>query len=65
MPKPVGALPKISSDGGVIQSALTAPAPDVFVNPAGPQAGGSSAPVLAALTPTRTEKLLFGRRYVA
>jgi penicillin-binding protein 2 len=65
MPKPVDALPKISSDGGVIQSALSVPAPGTFLNPVAPQAGGNAVPVLAALTPTRTEKLLFGRKYVA
>jgi penicillin-binding protein 2 len=66
MPKPVDALPKISSDGAVIQSALTTPAPDTFLIPNAPrQAGGGAAPAQAALTPTRTEKLLFGRKYLA
>ncbi|MFI1090891.1 penicillin-binding protein 2 [Streptomyces sp. NPDC020917] len=66
MPKPLDSLPKISPDGGVIQSALSTPAPDTFLIPNAPQqAGGGPVPALAALSPTRTEKLLFGRKYRA
>jgi penicillin-binding protein 2 len=63
MPKPVTALPRISADGGVVQASSTVPAPDAFWNPAVPHTGGGAPPVLAALTPTRTEKLLFGGKY--
>lgn len=60
MPKPVTALPKISADG-VVVAAKAADAS--FAGPATPRSGSGAAPVLAALTPTRTEKLLYGRKY--
>ena len=60
MPKPVTALPKISGDGGVVDAPV---APASFVGPVAPRSAGGAAPVLDALTPTRTEKLLYGRKY--
>jgi len=64
MPQPVTALPKMSGDGAAVtQAADTARFDDFFANtPAGGPAQ-DPAPVLAALTPTRTEKLLYGRKY--
>jgi penicillin-binding protein 2 len=64
MPQPVTALPKMTGDGAAVtQAADTARFDDFFANT---PAGGTAqdpAPVLAALTPTRTEKLLYGRKY--
>jgi len=67
MPKPVTALPKISGDGAALaQDAADATRFDTaFANTPEGGSGGDPAPVLAALTPTRTEKLLYGRKYTA
>jgi penicillin-binding protein 2 len=66
MPQPVTALPKFSADGAAVnsqQAAYSTSVADTFANtPSGPQ-GGDPVPALAALTPTRTEKLLYGRKY--
>jgi penicillin-binding protein 2 len=66
MPAPVTALPKFSADGAVVdarQAAYSTGVADTFANtPAGPS-GPDPVPALAALTPTRTEKLLYGRKY--
>jgi penicillin-binding protein 2 len=74
MPTPVTALPKISPDGVVIATkaaADTATAPNAvgsaaaasFAGPIAPRSAPDTVTVPAALTPTRTEKLLFGRKY--
>ncbi|WP_329132012.1 penicillin-binding protein 2 [Streptomyces sp. NBC_01476] len=61
MPKPVTALPKISADGAVVQAAYTGPG-TVLTAGDGPQPAGYTGPALAALTPTSTERLLYGRK---
>ncbi|WP_037906831.1 penicillin-binding protein 2 [Actinacidiphila yeochonensis] len=65
MPKPVTALPKISDDGAVVarSAADFTRFADEFADTPGNGPGRTPAPELAALTPTRTEKLLYGRKY--
>jgi penicillin-binding protein 2 len=68
MPTPVTALPKISADGAAVKAAAasyTAALDEysTFANPAVPGHAHDPVPILAALTPTRTEKLLYGRKY--
>jgi penicillin-binding protein 2 len=66
MPKPVTSLPKISGDGVVEHASAALPAPPLVLLPDAPQhTAGDAGPALAALTPTRTEKLLYGRKYTA
>lgn len=60
MPQPVTTLPKISADGGVVN---VRPASSTVAGPTGPRTGGDTAPALAALSPTRTEKPLYGGKY--
>ncbi|MFJ2953972.1 penicillin-binding protein 2 [Streptomyces sp. NPDC087270] len=65
MPTPVTTLPKISADGAAVsaqQAAFSTAVADSFANTPAGAGGGDPAPVLAALTPTRTEKLLYGRK---
>jgi penicillin-binding protein 2 len=65
MPQPVAALPKISGDGAVERASVSLPAPDMLRLPDSPRTAGFDGPVLAALTPTRTDRLLYGRKYTA
>jgi penicillin-binding protein 2 len=80
MPTPVTALPKISSDGAVVPAAYHTPSvipsgarsgvpsavPFVIPGtPGGPRTTGDVSAVPAALIPTRTERLLNGRKYPA
>ncbi|MEV6009947.1 penicillin-binding protein 2 [Streptomyces sp. NPDC051976] len=61
MPQPVTSLPKISADGSVVKAAYTTITPDTMT-PVSPRTANGSAPVLAALAPTRTDRLLYGRK---
>jgi penicillin-binding protein 2 len=68
MPQPVTALPKISADGGAVDAAPAAYTTALvrdgsFAGPDVPGGAHDPVPVLDALTPTRTEKLLYGRKY--
>jgi penicillin-binding protein 2 len=59
MPQPVTTLPKISSDGAVVKSASYE---TVTAAPGLPAATVAAGPPPAALTPTDTSKLLYGRK---
>jgi len=61
MPKPVTTLPKISADGSVAKPASYVTSDSLLTYP-GTGYDGGSAPELAALTPTLTERLLYGRK---
>src|SRR5882757_2325484 len=63
MPKPVTALPKIAADGSVAKPAsyVAGASDSLLIYPGGGYTGGSG-PALAALTPTLTERLLYGRK---
>jgi penicillin-binding protein 2 len=63
MPKPVTTLPTISADGSVAKPAsyVAGASDSLLIYPGSGYAGGG-APELAALTPTRTERLLYGRK---
>ncbi|WP_335982148.1 penicillin-binding protein 2 [Streptomyces sp. CA2R106] len=66
MPQPVTTLPKISADGSVVaaqQAAYSTSVAVAFANAPAGSPGADPVPALAALTPTRTEKLLYGRKY--
>ena len=66
MPTPVTTLPKISADGAVVRASYGSWDASLdfgtLVWPSGPRTGGDGGPVLAALPPTRTERLLYGRK---
>lgn len=62
MTAPVTKLPKISEDGSVVHASDTTVVPGATGTPAGPRRPEGRAPVLAALTPTGTQKLLYGRK---
>ncbi|MFC4035447.1 penicillin-binding protein 2 [Streptomyces polygonati] len=69
MPKPVTSLPKISPDGVVVAPASYVVGPSgpgdlgpVLTSGDGPRTADDTGSALAALTPTRTERLLYGRK---
>jgi penicillin-binding protein 2 len=64
MPKPVTALPKISADGGVVKPAsYVIDAPEATLTAGGDSHTTDAAgPAPAALTPTDTKRLLYGRK---
>jgi penicillin-binding protein 2 len=62
MPTPVTTLPKVNPDGVVVPASYDVP---LLVSPAGSHTADAGGPVPAALTPTRTERLLYGRKYAA
>jgi penicillin-binding protein 2 len=75
MPRPVTKLPRISADGGVVSASYGQAAPyssgtrlgvlsDALLTPAAPRTGGDPDPSPAALTPTRTERLAHGRKFL-
>ncbi|WP_405581539.1 penicillin-binding protein 2 [Streptomyces sp. NBC_01190] len=61
MPKPVTSLPKITSDGAVVRQASYV-ASDTLLAPAGPRGADYAGQPPAALTPTDTKRLLYGRK---
>jgi penicillin-binding protein 2 len=64
MPRPVTALPRISSDGAVVRASATTTTTTMTTTMTTPQRGtaGDPGPVLAALAPTRNETLPHGRK---
>jgi penicillin-binding protein 2 len=66
MPTPVTTLPKLSADGSVVkQASYIAGASDALLTDGGlhtGSTGNTGGPAPAALTPTLTERLLYGRK---